>query len=121
MNNGVQPRWIAFVIAVPISLYVSIFGTLSMGFCSGPSVILCWPHTFAWTLLTPCLLLVKLSLRAATIVAALLLVAHSYVEVHFYGEGIAGLWDTDMALDKCFCAVVLLLAISALFPRKISN
>jgi hypothetical protein len=119
MNGGLQPRWMVFFVAVPISLYVSFFGTLAIGLCSGPSVIPCWPHTVEWILVAPCLLLAKLPLRAAAIVAALLLVVHSYVEVHFYGENIAALWDTDIALDKCFCAVVILLVVSALFPRKI--
>jgi hypothetical protein len=51
----------------------------------------------------------------------MLLVTHLYVEVHFYGADIAALWDTDKGLDKCFSAVVLLLVVSALFPRKISK
>jgi hypothetical protein len=115
MNKGIQARWIVFSLAVPISLYVSFFGTVFMGFCRG---IECWPHTFAWTLLAPCLLLAILSLRATAIVAALLLVAHLYTEVHFYGEGLSALWDTDKALDKCFWIVVFLLIVSAFFPKK---
>jgi hypothetical protein len=57
MNIGMQARWIAFALAVPISLYVTFFGAVAMGFCPG---IECWPHTFAWTLLAPCLLLAML-------------------------------------------------------------
>jgi len=115
MNKGIQARWIAFGLAVPISLYVTFFGTVFMGFCPG---IECWPHTFAWTLLAPCLLLAILSLRATAIAAALLLVAHLYIEVHFYGGGLSALWDTDKALDKCFWIVVFLLIVSALLPKK---
>ena len=74
-----QSRWIPFALAVPISLYVTFFGTVAIGFCPG---IQCWPHTFAWTLLAPCLLLAILSLRATAIAAVLLLVAHTYTEVH---------------------------------------
>lgn len=115
MNKGFRARWIAFGLAVPISLYVSFLGTVFMGFCPG---IECWPHTFAWTLLAPCLLLAILSLRATAIAAVLLLVAHLYTEVHFYGEGLSALWDTDKALDKCFWIVVFLLVVSAFFPKK---
>jgi uncharacterized membrane protein YiaA len=32
----------------------------------------------------------------------------------------SGLWDTDMALDKCFWIAVLLLVFSALLPKKIA-
>ena len=56
-----QVRWIIFALAVPISFYVSYFGTIFMGFCPG---LECWPHNFAWILLTPCLLLAIWSLRA---------------------------------------------------------
>lgn len=121
MNLKDRARWTVFAIAVSFSLYVSFWGTAFMGLCSGPSAIRCWPHTFAWTLLAPSLLLVKLSFRATAIAAALLLITHLYVELHFYGENIAALWDTDMGLDKCFVAIVVLLVVSALFPREISN
>ena len=117
MNKAKQPRWVVFAIAVPISLYVSAFGTLSMGLCSGPSVIPCWPHTFAWTLLAPSLLLAIWSVRATAIAAMLLLFAHLFTEVHFYNEGMSALWDTDGALDKCFWIAVLLLVFSALLPK----
>jgi len=117
MNRGMQARWIAFALAVPISLFVTFFGTVAMGFCPG---IQCWPHTFAWTLLAPCLLLAVLSLRATAIAAALLLVAHVYTEVHIYGGGLNAdtLWGTDMALDKCFWIVVFLLVVSTFLSRK---
>jgi hypothetical protein len=121
MNKAMQPRWMVFAITIPISLYVSIFGTLSMGLCSGPSVIPCWPHTFAWTLLAPSLLLAIWSMRATAITAILLLSAHIFTEVHFYNEQMGALWDTDMALDKCFWLVVLLLAFSAILPKKIAT
>lgn len=91
-----------------------------MGLCSGPSVIPCWPHTFAWTLLTPSLVLARWSVRATAITAALLLFAHIFTEVHFYNEGMSALWDTDKALDKCFWIVVVLLVFSALLPEKIA-
>jgi hypothetical protein len=71
-----------FVLAVPISLYVSLLGTAMMGFCPG---IECWPHAFAWMLLTPCLLLAIWSLRATAIAALLLLIAHVYTEVMSIG------------------------------------
>ena len=112
-----QARWIVFALAVPISLYVSLFGTAMMGFCSG---IECWPHTFAWMLLTPCLLLAIFSLRATAIAAVLILVAHVYTEVHVYRGGLSAgtLWGTDMALDKCLWIVVFLLVLSAFIPHK---
>jgi hypothetical protein len=120
MNKAKQPRGALFVIAIPLSLYVSVFGTLSMGLCSGPSAIPCWPHTFAWTLLAPSLLLAIWSVPATAIAAVLLLFAHLFTEVHFYKESMGALWDTDMALDKCFWIVVLLLVFSALLPKKIA-
>jgi hypothetical protein len=108
-----------FAVAVPISLYVSVLGTVFMGFCPG---IECWPHTFAWTLLTPCLLLAIWSLRATAIAAVLLLIVHVYTEVRVYGEGLnAGtLWGTDQALDKCLWIVAFLLVLSALLPKRIA-
>ena len=117
MNKGMQSRWIPFALAVPISLYVTFFGTVAMGFCPG---IQCWPHTFAWILLAPCLLLAILSLRATAIAAVLLLVAHVYTEVHIYGGGLSAntLWGTDMALDKCFWIVVFLLVVSTFLSKK---
>jgi len=110
-------RWIVFALAVPISLYVSFYGTVFMGFCPG---IQCWPHTFAWTLLAPCLLLAIWSLRATAIASVLLLVAHVYTEVYIYQGGLSAdtLWGTDRALDKCFWIVVLLFTISAFFPKN---
>ena len=117
MNKGLQARWIAFALAVPISLYVTFFGTVEMGFCPG---IQCWPHTFAWTLLAPSLLLAILSLRVAAIAAVLLLAAHVYTEVHIFGGGLSAntLWGTDRALDKCFWIVVFLLVVSAFLSKK---
>lgn len=108
-----------FAVAVPISLYVSVLGTVFMGFCPE---IECWPHTFAWTLLAPCLLLAILSLRAPAIAAVLLLVAHVYAEVHIYGGGLSAdtLWGADKALDKCLWIVVSLLVLSALLPKRIA-
>ena len=98
MNKAMQARWLVFALAVPISLYVSFLGTVFMGFCPG---IKCWPHTFAWTLLTPCLLLAIWSLRATAIAAVLLLVAHAYTEVYVYRGGLSAntLWGTDKALE----------------------
>ena len=88
-----------------------------MGFCPG---IECWPHTFAWTLLTPCLLLAIWSLRSTAVAAVLLLVAHVYTDVHVYGGGLDAntLWGTDAALDKCFWIVVFLLVVSAFLPER---
>lgn len=108
-----------FALAVPISLYVSVFGTIFMGFCPG---IECLPHTFAWTLLTPCLLLAFVSLRAPAIGATLLLFAHVCTEVCFYRSGLSAddLWGADKALDKCLWIVVFLLLLSALIPKKVS-
>ena len=108
-----------FAVAVPISLYVSFLGTVFMGFCPG---IQCLPHTFAWMLLMPCLLLAILSLRATAIAAVLLLIAHVYAEVHIYGGGLNAdtLWGTDKALDTCLWIVVFLLVISALLPKRIA-
>jgi hypothetical protein len=118
MKKAMQARWIAFVLAVPISFYVSYLGTVFMGFCPG---IECWPHTFAWTLLTPCLLLAIWSLRATATAAVVLLVAHVYTEVYLYKGGLSAdtLWGTDKALDKLFWIAVLLLVASALLPRRL--
>lgn len=120
MNRAVQMRWLVFALAVPISFYVSFLGTVFMGFCPG---IECWPHTFAWTFLTPCLLLAIWSLRATAFTAVLLLIAHVYTEVHIYGERLNAdtLWGTDKALDKCFWIVVVLLVLSAMLPKKIAT
>lgn len=116
MSKVLKPRWIVFALAVPISLYVSVFGTVMMGFCPG---IECWPHTFAWTLITPCLLLAIWSLRSTAIAAALLLAAHVCIDVHFYGLSVNTLWgSSDGELDRCLWIVVLLLIVSALLPRK---
>src|SRR6266481_7874994 len=117
MNKGMSARLIVFALAVPISLYVTFFGTVAMGFCPG---IQCWPHTFGWTLLAPCLLLAILSLRATAIVAVLLLVAHVYTEVRIYGARLSAntLWGTDMALDKCFWIAVFLLVVSTFLSKK---
>jgi hypothetical protein len=82
MNKATQVRWLVFAPAVPISLYVSFFGTVMMGLCSGPSLIPCWPHTFAWMLLAPSLLLAIWSMRATALAAVLLLFAHIFTEVH---------------------------------------
>jgi len=114
-------RRILFIVAISISLYVSSFGTLFMGLCSGPSAISCWPHTIEWTLLAPCLLLGKISLRVAAVASAALFAAHAYVEIHIYGEGVAGFMDTDKGLDKCFFAVVLILGTAALLPQKVQT
>ena len=113
-----QARWLVFALAVPISLCVSFYGTVFMGFCPG---IECWPHMFAWILLTPCLLLAFWSLRATAISGVLLLIAHLHTEAHVYGEGLSALWDTDKALDKCLWTVVFLLVLSALLPKKIDK
>lgn len=115
-----QARWIGFVLAGGISLYVTIFGTITMGFCPG---IECWPHTFAWTLLTPCLLLAIWSLRATAIAAVLLLFTHVYTDVHIYRAGLSTntLWGTDMALDKCLWIAVFLLVVSAFLPRRLPH
>jgi len=118
MKKTMQARWIVFALAVPISFYVTVFGTVSMGFCPG---IECWPHTFAWTFLTPCLLLAIWSLRATAIAAVLLLVSHVFTEVLIYkGELNADtLWGNDKALDKFMWIVVFLLVLSALLPKKV--
>lgn len=119
MNRAVQMRWLVFALAAPISFYVSFFGTVFMGFCPG---IECWPHTFAWTFLTPCLLLAFWSLRATAFTAVLLLIAHVYTEARIYGGGLNAdtLWGADKALDKCFWIVVVLLILSAMLPKKIA-
>lgn len=118
MRKSIQVRWIVFALSIPISFYVSFIGTVFMGFCPG---IECWPHTFAWTLLAPCLLLAIWSLRATAIAALFLLVSHVFTEVLIYKGGLNAntLWGTDQALDKCMWTVVFLLALSALLPKKI--
>jgi hypothetical protein len=115
-----QVRWTAFALAVPISFYVSCFGAVFMGLCPG---IECWPHTFAWILITPCLLLAIWSLRATAIAAVLLLFAHIYTDIHVYKEGLSAntLWGTDKALDKCLWIVVFLLTVSASLPRRFAS
>jgi hypothetical protein len=117
MRKAIQVRWIVFALAVPISFYVTFFGTVFMGFCPGMG---CWPHTFAWTLLTPCLLLAIWSLRATAIAAVLLLVSHVLTEVLIYKGGLNAdtLWGSDKALDKFMWIVVFLLVLSALLPKK---
>jgi hypothetical protein len=119
MKKAIEARWLVFAFAAAISLYVSIAGTVFMGFCSGLG---CWPHMFAWILLTPCLLLAIWSLRAAAIAAVLLLVAHVYMDVHKFGGGLNAdtLWGTDMALDICFWGAVFLLVLAASLPKRIA-
>ena len=113
-----QARWIVFVVAGSMSLYVSIFGTILMGFCPR---IECWPHTFAWTLLTPCFLLTIWSLRATAVAALFLLFAHVYIDAHVYRGGLSAntLWGTDMALDKCLWIVVVLLVVAVFLPERL--
>ena len=118
ISKATKVRWIVFALAVPISLYVSFFGTVFMGFCPG---IECWPHTFSWMLLAPCLLLAIWSLRATAIAAVLLLLAHILTEVYVYRGGLGALWDTDKGLDKGLWIVVFLLVASALLPKKIAD
>lgn len=89
-----------------------------MGFCPG---VECWPDTFAWILLAPCLLLAIWSMRATAIAATLLLLAHVFRDVHFYGLSANTLWGTDKALDKCLWIVVFLLVLSASLPKKIAT
>jgi hypothetical protein len=118
MSRAIQVRWIVFALAVPISFYVTFLGTVFMGFCPGME---CWPHTFAWTLLTPCLLLAIWSLRATATAAVLLLVSHVVTEALIYKGGLSAdtLWGADKALDKFLWIVVFLLVLSALLPKKI--
>ena len=120
MIKRIQARLIVFALAVPLGLYLCFYGTVMMGFCPGLG---CWPHTFAWILIAPCLLLALLSLRATAIVALLLLAAHVYTDVYIYrgGWSIDTLWGTDMALDKILWIVVALLAIAASVPAKIAR
>jgi len=120
MSKAIQIRWILFALAVPFALYVSSLGTVFMGFCPG---IECWPHTFAWTLLTPCLFLAIWSLRATAISAVLLLAAHVIVEVLAEGGGLNAdtLWGADKGLDKCLWIAVVLLVLSACLPKKIAK
>lgn len=117
MSKALQLRCNVFALAVPISFYVTFFGTIFMGFCPG---FQCWPHTFARILLTPCLLLAFLSLRVTALVAILLLAAHVFTDVHFYGLSVSTLWGTDMALDKLLWVAVSLLVLSALLPKRIA-
>lgn len=93
-------------LAVPISLYVTVLGTVFMGFCSG---LACLPHTFAWTLLAPSLLLALWSIRASAIVTVVLFIAHALLE-----GGLRAVWGSDGGLDTCFVVVILLLIVSAL-------
>ncbi len=117
---SVWARWIPFTLALPFSLYVSFFGTVFMGFCPG---IECWPHVFAWILLTPCLILAIWSLRATAIAAVLLLFAHVYTDAFVYEGGLNAntLWGTDNALDKCLWIAVFLLVASALLPGRLQS
>ena len=117
MSKTIQIRWILFALAVPFALYVSFLGTVFMGFCPG---IECWPHTFAWTLITPCLLLAIWSLRATAFAAILDLVAHVLTEVVIYKGGLNAdtLWGADKGLDKCLWIAVGLLVLSALLPKR---
>jgi hypothetical protein len=120
MGKAIQIRWIVFALAIPICFYVTFFGIIFMGFCPG---IECWPHTFAWILLTPCLLLAIWSLRATSIAAALLLVAHVTTEVLGQGGGLNAdtLWGADKGMDKCLWIAVFLLLLSASLPKKIAK
>jgi hypothetical protein len=117
MSKAIQVRWIVFALAVPISLYVTFYGMVFMGFCPG---IECWTHNFAWMLLTPSLLLAIRSLPVTAITAVLLLVSHVFTEVLIYKGGLNAdtLWGTDKALDKCMWFVVFLLVLAALLPKK---
>ena len=120
MSKAIWVRWIVFALAVPIAFYVSFLGTVFMGLCPG---IKCWPQTFAWILLTPCLLFAIWSLRATTISAVLLLAAHVFTEVLADGGGLNAdtLWGADKGLDKCLWIAVFLLVLSAWLPKKIAK
>jgi hypothetical protein len=110
-------RWIAFALAVPFCLYTASLGLIFMGFCSG---IGCLPHTFAWILLAPSLILGIWSTRATAVVAAILLIAHIFVEGHLYGAGFGAnaLWGTDKGLDITLWTAVILLSVAAAIPAK---
>jgi hypothetical protein len=116
-SRAMQVCWIPFALAVPISFYVILLGTIFMGFCSG---IRCLPHNFAWILLTPILLIFIWSLRTTAIAAVSLLATHVFTEVVIYGGGLNTdtLWGNDKALDKCTWISVFLLVLSAVLSRK---
>ena len=117
MSKHLKAAWITFAAAVPISLYVTFWGIVFMGFCPGKE---CWPHNFAWILISPCLLLAIWSLRAVAIASVLLLAAHVYADVVIFGSGLSpdALWGTDKGLDACLWIAVVLLITSAFLFRK---
>lgn len=118
MSKVLQIRWILFVLVVPLSFYVSFFGTIFMGFCPG---IECLPHTYAWILLTPLLLLSIWSLRATAISAVVLLASHVFTEAVIYKGGLNAdtLSGNDKALDIRMWIAVFLLVLSERLPSKI--
>jgi len=107
-------RWICFCISVPLCCYVSFYGVIAMGFCPGYS---CFPETFQWILLAPCLLLTIWSLRATAIAMAILLAIHVVKSVAEDGLSVDTLWGTDWGLDKVFWFVVILMGVAALVPH----
>jgi hypothetical protein len=107
-------RWICFCVSVPLCCYVSFYGIIFMGFCPGYR---CFPQTFEWILLAPCLLLAIWSLQATAIAMAVLLAIHIVRSVAEEGFSADTLWGADMGIDKAFWFGVILVAVAALVPH----
>jgi hypothetical protein len=101
--------------AVPFCLYICLYGIVFMGFCPGWG---CLPHTFAWILAAPCLLLAILSIRIAAIAMVTLLIAHVVMDSVQYGFSVNTLWGTDKGLDIALWVAVFLVAVAALIPER---
>ena len=95
-KNNLTIRRIAFALAIPFCLYVSFYGVVYMGLCPGPG---CLPHTFAWIIATPCLLLAIWSLRTTAVAMVALLVIHVTIEITQEGLSLSTLWGNDKGLD----------------------
>ncbi|MES2391289.1 MAG: hypothetical protein V4555_06600 [Acidobacteriota bacterium] len=108
-------RRVIFGFAVPLCLYICFFGIGFMGFCPGWE---CFPHTFAWILAAPLLLIAIWSLRFAALAMVALLCVHVAVDVAQSGFSVNTLWGTDQGLDVALWAAVLLVAVAALIPAR---
>ena len=107
-------RLVAFFIAIALGLYTAFYGVVSVGFCSG---LKCFPHTFAWILILPIMLLGIWSFRATAIAAVILLALHVSIDVHFYGFSVNTLWGSDKGLDIVLWLTVILL-VATVSARK---
>jgi hypothetical protein len=111
-------RWTIFTLAALFCAYDCFYGIVYMGLCPGLG---CLPHTFAWILAMPCLLLAIWSLRATAVAMVAILAVHVLMQVKQEGLSMYTLWGNDKGLDAAFWVAVLFVTVAALIPAKTSD